>query len=147
MLIIHTLAQFIWAPFKSIARTVSTNKCLRSSVPSLLTNYRKTPFTLQDGLSEWKGDGKLLFATKDENLIGMLRLDRHSTYYELSSFVVDPAYQSCGYGGKLLQRAIDSTELPIWLRVHRDNPACALYSRNGFETRDLVSNRFVMRLR
>lgn len=112
-----------------------------------MTAYRKTPFTLQDGLCEWKGDGKLLFATKDENLIGMMRLDKHRNYYELSSFVVHPAYQSCGYGGKLLQHAINNTDLPIWLRVQRDNPACALYSRYGFETRDLVNNRFVMRLR
>ena len=126
---------------------MSTHDCLRSSVPSLLSNYRKTPFTLQDGLSEWKGDGRLLFATKDEHLIGMLRLDRHKTYYELSSFVVHPDFQGSGYGGKLLQHAIHFAELPIWLRVHRDNPACALYLRNGFKTRDLVNNRFVMRLR
>jgi ribosomal protein S18 acetylase RimI-like enzyme len=126
---------------------MSTHEYLRSSVPPLLSAYRKTNFTLQDGLSEWKGDGRLLLATKDEALIGMLRLDRHRNYYELSSFVVDPAYQGCGYGGKLLRSAIDSIDLPIWLRVQRDNPACALYSRYGFETRDLVNNRFVMRLR
>lgn len=126
---------------------MSTHDHLRVSVPSLLSSYRKTPFTLQDGLSEWKGDGKLLFATKDENLIGMLRLDRHRNYYELSSFVVHPEYQGSGYGGKLLQHAIQYTDLPIWLRVQRDNPACTLYSRYGFETRDLVNNRFVMRLR
>ena len=76
----------------------------------------------------------------------MLRLDRHRTYYELSSFVVDPAYQSCGYGGKLLQRAIESTDLPIWLRVHRDNPACALYLRNGFQQKEIVNNRYLMKL-
>jgi ribosomal protein S18 acetylase RimI-like enzyme len=126
---------------------MSTCEYLRSSVPPLLSGYRKTNFTLQDGLSEWKGDGRLLLATKDEALIGMLRLDRHCTYYELSSFVVNPAYQGCGYGGKLLQHAIHSVDLPIWLRVQRDNHACALYSRYGFETRDLVNNRFVMRLR
>lgn len=126
---------------------MSTHEYLRSAVPPLLSAYRKTNFTLQDGLSEWKGDGRLLLATKDQNLIGMLRLDRHRTYYELSSFVVDPAYQGYGYGGQLLKYAIQSTDLPIWLRVQRDNPACALYSRYGFETRDLVNNRFVMRLR
>lgn len=126
---------------------MSTHEYLRSSVPPLLSAYRKTAFTLQDGLSEWKGDGRLLLAAKNENLIGMLRLDRHRNYYELSSFVVDPAYQGSGYGGKLLQHAIQSVDLPIWLRVQRDNPACALYSRYGFETRDLVNNRFVMRLR
>jgi ribosomal protein S18 acetylase RimI-like enzyme len=126
---------------------LSTNESLRSTVPALLTEYRKTPFTLQDGLSEWKGDGGLLFATKDENLIGMMRLDRHRTYFELSSFAVNPMYQSRGYGGKMLEHAISMTDMPIWLRAQRDNPACTLYSRYGFETRNLVNNRFVMRLR
>lgn len=116
-------------------------------MPSLLTSYRKTPFTVEDGFSEWKGEGGLLFATKDQNLIGMLRLDRHRTYYELSSFVVNPTYQGSGYGGQMLDHVIKNTDLPIWLRVHRDNPACTLYSRYGFENRDLVNNRFVMRLR
>ena len=116
-------------------------------MPSLLTSYRKCPFTLQDGMCEWKGDGGLLFATKDENLIGMLRLDKRRNYYELSSFVVDPTYQGCGYGGQMLNHVIENLDSPIWLRVHRDNPACTLYSRYGFEKRDLVNNRFVMQLR
>ena len=126
---------------------MSTQSYLRSSVPTLLTNYRKTPFTLQDGLSEWKGEGGLLFATKDENLIGLLRLDRRRTYYELSSFVVDSSHRGMGCGKQLLQYAVDNTDMPIWLRVQRDNPAFTLYSRYGFETRDLVNDRFVMRLR
>ncbi len=126
---------------------MSTQSYLRSSVPTLLTAYRKTPFTLQDGFSEWKGDGGLLFATKDQNLIGMLRLDRHHKYYELSSFVVDPSHRGLGCGKQLLEHVINITDLPIWLRVQRDNPAFTLYSRYGFETRDLVNNRFVMRLR
>lgn len=126
---------------------MSTHEYLRLSTPKLLTEYRRTPFLLEDGLSEWKGDGGLLFATKDENLIGMLRLDRHRTYYELSSFVVNPAYQGSGYGGQMLKQVIKNSELPIWLRVHRDNPAYALYSRHGFETQELFNNRFVMRLR
>lgn len=126
---------------------MSTQDHLQASVPALLSSYRKTPFTLQDGISEWKGKGGLLFATKDENLIGLLRLDKHRTYYELSSFVIHPAYQGYGYGGQMLQHAIQNTELPIWLRVQRDNSACALYSRHGFKTQELFNNRFVMRLR
>jgi ribosomal protein S18 acetylase RimI-like enzyme len=147
LLIIHTLVEIIWVPFKTIARTISTHVYLRSSVPTLLTNYRKTQFTLQDGLSEWKGEGGLLFATKDEKLMGMLRLDQKRTYCELSSFVVDSSHRGLGCGKQLLQHAIDNTDLPIWLRVQRDNPACDLYSRCGFESRDLVNDRFVMRLR
>ncbi len=126
---------------------MSTHEYLQLSLPRLLTEYRKTPFILQDGLSEWKGDGSLVFATKDENLIGMLRLDKKRNYYELSSFAVDPTYQGCGYGGKMLKHVIENVDLPIWLRVQRDNPACSLYSRHGFEKIDLFNNRFVMRLR
>lgn len=119
---------------------------MRVSLPELLTAYRKTPFSLQDGLSEWKGNGGLLFATKDEDLIGMLRLDKRRTYYELSSFVIHPAYQSCGYGGKMLQHAIKNVDSPIWLRVHRDNPACALYLRNGFQQKELINDRYLMKI-
>lgn len=126
---------------------MGTREYLRCSVPRLLTEYRKTPFTLEDGLSEWKGTGGLVLATKDQNLIGMMRLDRRRTYYELSSFVVDPAYQGSGYGGQMLKNIVENVDLPIWLRVHRDNPAFTLYSRYGFETRDLVNNRLVMRRR
>jgi GNAT superfamily N-acetyltransferase len=125
---------------------MSTRECLRSSVPTLLTEYRKTPFTLEDGLSEWKGDGGLVFATKDQNLIGMLRLDKRRTYYELSSFVVNPSYQGSGYGGQLLKHVIETVDLPIWLRVHRDNPACALYLRHGFQQKELVNNRYLMKM-
>lgn len=126
---------------------MGTHEYLRCSVPTLLSEYRKTPFTLQDGLSEWNGTGGLVFATKDQNLIGMMRLDRRRTYYELSSFAVDPRYQGAGYGGQMLKNIVENLDLPIWLRVHRDNPAFTLYSRYGFETRDLVNNRVVMRRR
>jgi GNAT superfamily N-acetyltransferase len=146
-LLIIILAQLIWAPFKTIVRTVSTHGILRSRLPSLLTEYRKTPFTLQDGLSEWKGEGGLVLAVDEDDLIGVMRLDRRRTYFELSSFAVNPAYQGRGYGGQMLEHAISRTDMPIWLRAHRDNPACKLYSRHGFEARDLVNNRFVMRLR
>lgn len=111
-----------------------------------MTHYRKTPFSIEDGVSEWKGKGGLLFATKDENLIGMLRIDQRMNYYELSSFAVDPVYQGTGYGGQLLKHVIENIDLPIWLRVHRDNPACALYSRHGFQSKEIVNSRYVMKL-
>jgi hypothetical protein len=47
----------------------------------------------------------------------------------------------------MLKDVVENVDLPIWLRVQRDNPACTLYSRHGFEIRDLVNNRFVMRRR
>lgn len=125
---------------------MSTHEHLRASVPSLLTSYRKTPFSFEDGMSEWKGEGGVMFATKGENLIGMLRLDKHRNYVELSSFVVNPLYQGFGYGGQMLDTVIKSSELPIWLRVHRDNPAYGLYSRHGFKQKELVNNRYLMKI-
>lgn len=125
---------------------MSTHEYLRSSVPALLGDYRKTSFALQDGLSEWKGTGGLLFATRDETLLGMMRLDRHRTYYELSSFVVHPSYQGFGCGGQMLRHVIKHSDLPIWLRVQQDNPACALYSRYGFQTKEVSNGRYLMKL-
>lgn len=118
---------------------------MRTSVTTLLTDYRKTHFTIQDGISEWKGKGGLLFAVKDDDLIGMLRLDKHRTYYELSSFAVHPTYQGFGYGGQMLKHTIKNTDLPICLRVHQDNPAYNLYLRHGFKKEDLVNNRYIMK--
>ncbi len=124
---------------------MSTHEHLRASVPSLLTSYRKTSFSLEDGLAEWKGDGGLMFATKDEKLVGMLRLDKYRNYFELSSFVVHPAYQGFGYGGQMLDCVIKNTDSPIWLRVHRDNPASALYLRHGFKQKEITNNRYLMK--
>ena len=145
-MLIITLAEIIWAPFKNVVNTVYKHSYLRSSVPILLSTYRNTPFTLRDGFSEWKGNGGLLFATKDENLIGMLRLDQHRTYYEISSFVVDTSYRGLGCGNKMLQTVIENTDLPIWLRVHRDNPAQHLYIKNGFQQKETINNRYLMKL-
>ncbi len=143
---IITLAKLLWTPFKTISRAMSTHEYLRSSVPTLLSEYRKTTFTLQDGLSEWKGTGGLLFATQNETLMGLMRLDRHRTYYELSSFVVHPSYQGFGCGGQMLRYVLENTELPIWLRVQQDNPACGLYSRHGFQKKELFNGRYLMKL-
>ena len=85
-MLIITLAEIIWAPFKNVVNTVHKHGYLRSSVPILLSKYRNTPFTLRDGFSEWKGNGGLLFATKGENLIG--------SFYE-------PELQLVDFKGKL----------------------------------------------
>ena len=51
---------------------------LQVSLPALLTEYRQTPFTLQDGLSEWKGKGGLWIA-ESTDLVGIARLDEYRT--------------------------------------------------------------------
>lgn len=138
------LAQLTWVPFKNIVRTMSTNQHLRATVPPLLSDYRCSNFTLQDGLSEWKGSGGLLLVTNDCDLVGMLRLDKYRNYYELSSFVVNKLYRGNRYGEKMLQTVIKTTDMPIWLTCKRDNPAYELYSRHKFETYGISNKRFIM---
>ena len=115
------------------------------SVTSLLSDYRNTSFSLEDGLCEWKGDGGLLFLHQQETLLGMLQLKKMSSFWELSSFVVHPHYQGKGYGKWMLQTALESTDLPVCLRVKQDNPAQHLYSSVGFENEGVSNGRYIMK--
>lgn len=112
---------------------------------SLLSDYRNTPFSLQDGLCEWKGNGGLLFLHQEETLLGMLQLKKLSSFWELSSFVIHPQYQGKGYGKRMLQTTMDSIDLPVCLRVKQDNPAQHLYKSVGFETECVSNGRYIMK--
>jgi ribosomal protein S18 acetylase RimI-like enzyme len=114
-------------------------------VASLLSDYRTTSFSLQDGLCEWKGEGGLLFLHQEETLLGMLQLKKLSSFWELSSFVVHPNYQGMGYGKRMLQTAVNSVDLPVCLRVKQDNPAQLLYKSVGFETECVSDGRYIMK--
>lgn len=85
---------------------------LQVSLPALLTEYRQTPFTLQDGLSEWRGKGGLWIGEQSRNLLGIARLDEHRNYWALSSFVMNPQYRGQGYGKELLKK-VTSIHQPL----------------------------------
>jgi ribosomal protein S18 acetylase RimI-like enzyme len=134
----NILQKLIWTPFSLLPRTSPRN------LVRLLGDYRQTSFEWKDGLTEWKGNGGLLFATNHETVIGMLRLDYKRTYTELSSFVVDPDFRGQGIGDTMLAHVIQNSKNPIWLQVQQDNPAQRLYQRNGFRKWKVSNGRYLL---
>ena len=130
-------------PFQNLGKFFEMSPSLQTAIPRLVSEYRCTPFSLQDGMSEWKGNGGLLIA-KDVKLIGLLRMDNSRTHWGLSSFVIDSEFRGCGYGATMLAIA-NTVDKPVYLKVQQDNPAFHLYERSGFQT-DCVSNgRYIMK--
>ena len=110
----------------------------------MIAEYRKTSFTLADGLSEWKGSGFLYIAEHRGNVAGIMRLDEKKNYWGLSSFIVDPSLRGIGLGNKML----DSLRLlnkPVYLNVQQDNPALKLYLRNDFKVLEAKNGRYHMK--
>lgn len=136
--------KLLWVPFRLLPRFYSSVPQFEASVPALLSDYRKTPFSIQDGYSEWKGNGGLLFLHKEDKLLGLLQLMRHRTFWELSSFVIHKDFQGMGYGRKMLNYGISNTDAPVCLRVQQENPAQELYRSVGFHTVSHTSGRYIM---
>ena len=111
----------------------------------MISAYRDTPFSIQDALSEWRGDGGLLVATRGEDVAGLLRIDRRRTHWILSSFVVNPTFRGHGTGSSMVDAILRSADVPIWLQVKQDNPAQTLYRRHGFEDQCVSNGRILMR--
>ena len=132
------LAKLLWSPFRLLTT-------VPKQVPSLLSAYRGTPFSIQDAKSEWKGDGGILFAVRDDALVGLLRMDKRRTHWVLSSFVVNPMFRGHGVGTTMIE-AVAGLADPIWLQVKQDNPAQFLYRRYGFEDQCVSNGRILMRL-
>ena len=139
------LANLLWVPFRNLSRFYSSRPAFQDSLPSLLTHYRGTPFTLQDGLCEWKGEGGLLFLHRQDMLLGMLQLKKLTSSYELSSFVLHPHIQGVGYGKHMLKETVTHLDSPVWLRVKQENPAQMLYKQIGFQTIAYANGRYIMK--
>lgn len=135
----------MWVPFRTLPRFYSTRPAFQLSLTSLLSTYRNTGFTLQDGQSEWKGQGGLLFLEQENKLLGMLQMKRSRTFWELSSFAVNPQHQGFGYGKQMLQYALDHADAPVCLRVKQENPAQQLYDKLGFEKECHSDGRYFMK--
>lgn len=132
-------------PFRYLPRFFSTCPQYQVAIPTLLSDYRQTPFTLQDGLSEWKGNGGLVFIEKDNSFLGMLQLKRSRTFLELSSFVMNPQFKGKGYGRALLESCLIAADMPVCLRVTQDNPAKHLYESVGFQVEEFSNQRYYMK--
>lgn len=114
-------------------------------LPSLIAGYRRTSFTVADGLSEWKGSGFLYIAEYHGEVAGMLRLDEKRNYWGLSSFIVNPDLRSLGIGNNMLA-ALRNLDKPVYLNVQQDNPALKLYLRHGFDILEAKSGRYHMKM-
>jgi ribosomal protein S18 acetylase RimI-like enzyme len=129
-------------PFSEVSRVVQQSVQLQTSIPALLSTYRQSPFTIQDILSEWKGDGGILLAQQNSSLLGLLRLDKRRTYWEVSSFIVDPLYRGQGIGSRMLNRL----DVPIYLKVRQENEhAIQLYKKHQFAIETYCEGRYIMK--
>ena len=83
---------------------------------------------------------------QEEN-IGMIKLLKHSTNYELEQFQIKQEYQGKGIGIEILKGLLKKSELerlPIKLSVLKNNKAQCLYERLGFEKYGEDSNSYFM---
>lgn len=133
------MANIYSIPFSLVRKTPYLSSAL-----NMLTMYRGTSFTEQDGASEWKGNGRMYFAEVDSELAGLFRLDESRTHYGLSSFVVNPDMRGMGVGASML-KSIQNLDKPVYLNVKQDNPAISLYKRNMFEILETKNGRHHMK--
>jgi ribosomal protein S18 acetylase RimI-like enzyme len=110
----------------------------------LIAGYRRTTFTVADGLSEWKGPGFLYISEYQGKVAGIMRLDEKRNYWGLSSFIVDPKLRGTGIGNKMLS-LLHHLDKPIYLNVQQDNPALKLYLKHGFKILEAKSGRYHMK--
>ncbi|MCB9664411.1 MAG: GNAT family N-acetyltransferase [Alphaproteobacteria bacterium] len=79
--------------------------------------------------------------------VGWVRLDPRADLDWLDLLVIAPAHQGAGLGAEVLDRLVADAEaraVPLWLSVHRDNPARRLYARRGFAERPRDDRRVFM---
>jgi ribosomal protein S18 acetylase RimI-like enzyme len=113
-------------------------------LPPLISSYRKTPFTVNDGLSEWKGSGFLYIAESQGKLAGIMRLDEKRNYWGLSSFIVHPELRGSGIGSEMID-LIRELDKPVYLNVQQDNPALKMYLRHDFKILEAKNGRYHMK--
>ena len=129
-------------PFSQVHKVLSESAFLQSTIPRLVSEYRNTPFTIQDAISEWKGDGSIILVKNHTKLLGIARLDRHRTFWELSSVIVNHQCRGCKVGSSILDRI----HLPLMLKVKQENDhAIHLYKKYGFKIDSHCEGRYIMK--
>lgn len=127
--------------FSNIRRILTDTNSV--GITRLISDYRNTPFTLNDGFCEWKGDGFLCIGHNHKDIIGIMRVDINPKYWNISSFIINPEYRSRGYGNFFLNQYSDK---PIYLRVKNDNEAAIqLYLKNHYKIIDKCDGRYNMK--
>lgn len=136
--ILNILEKLILIPFKNTRILVESTNIL-----SLISQYRNTPFTKADSISEWRGDGFLLVGLSDNELVGFLRLDERYNLFNVSSFIISPKFRGLGYSKLFLTYLLFNKS--ITLRVKNDNEqAIQVYEKQGFKILDRIDGRLNM---
>lgn len=79
--------------------------------------------------------GKTAIVLLDEEPIGIFRVERNTSSYDLKQVFLLPAYQRRGIGSFLVTDLLEEAKaasVPVGLRVLKVNPARNLYKRLGF---------------
>lgn len=106
-------------------------------------------FHIED-LAKWSkkvlSKGHVEYRTdKDGNVISYVAYYKNTDTYFITMVWTHPNHRGKGLSKKIIKDIVDSTELPIDLEVHKDNPAYNLYRLLKFEIVDFKDDQILMR--
>ena len=123
------------------------------NLEKILENSLKTEnhkyFHIED-LTEWSkkvlSKGHVEYHTdEDDNVISYVAYYKNKNSYFITMVWTHPNHRGKGLSKKIIKDIVDSTELPIDLEVHKDNPAYNLYRILKFETVGFNDDLIIMR--
>lgn len=91
-------------------------------------------------------DAKVILLT--ETPIGLLKVNKNKSGFEIIQIQIDPEHQGKGFGKKIIQYVIDkaaSQNLPVQLSVLKKNKAQQLYISLGFKIINENKDSFIMK--
>ena len=101
-----------------------------------------------DDLDAWSkkvvSQGYVEFIKENGKIISYVAYYKNNDSYFITMVWTDPVHRSKGLSKKIIKDIIKSTELPINLEVHKDNPAYNLYRLLKFETVDFRGDQLLM---
>lgn len=123
------------------------------NLEKILANSLKTEnhkyFHIED-LGEWSkkvlSKGYVEYQTdEDGNVISYVAYYKNKNSYFITMVWTHPNHRGKGLSKKIIKDIVNSTELPIDLEVHKDNPAYNLYRILKFEAVDFKNDQIIMR--
>ena len=123
------------------------------NLEKILENSLKTEnhkyFHIED-LTEWSkkvlSKGHVEYRTDEaDGVISYVAYYKNKNNYFITMVWTHPNHRGKGLSKKIIKDIVDSTELPIDLEVHKDNPAYNLYRILKFETVGFNDDQIIMR--
>jgi GNAT superfamily N-acetyltransferase len=100
-------------------------------------------------LSEWASyvelNGNIESISLDSEIVSYVAYYKNEERYFITMVWTDPMYRGKGLSKKIINKIVESTSLPIDLRVHKDNPAYWLYRSLKFENVEIHGDEIEMR--